>query len=263
MYNLIVWSKDRPAQLELLLKSVQRHYPYFSAISVIFTYSNNDFLDGYKIVSDLYPKVKFLKQQGIYTNERLTKTLVEKADTRGICFSTDDTVIYRKPEVVYATVEYGECFSLRLGLNTIVQNCHTGELQSPLNFVNRNYEDTISWNPHDYSPVSNYGYCFGLDMCMYNTKQLRDILKKITFKKSNELEAALFKFRNTITKMTSYETSIAVNIPDNNMSGITQSSGGSLEDLNKAFLAGKRIDLFNIMSQRIVGCHQQIKLELI
>lgn len=260
MNNLIIWSKNRACQLNLLLDSIKSNCPnFFDKIGVVFTCTNKDFYAGYNIVSDLHPSVNFYKQQDKYDNEYLTRALVNNPKNSAVYFSTDDTVIYRQNLGEPPSIHYGECFSLRLGLNTIIQNCHSGEIQPPLNNYIKD-GDQISWNPHRYYPISNYGYCFGLDMCGYNATQMQNIFKQIRFKNSNELESALFKFRDSITVMRSYERSIAVNVPMNNMSGVTQSMNISQEDLNYQFLAGRRLELPELLS--VIGCHQEINLQL-
>jgi hypothetical protein len=263
MNKLIIWSKDRPCQLELLLNSISKNYPVFDSINVVFTYTNKDFLRGYYIVSDLYPSVRFYPEQDRFGFEYLTKTLVNHPDNTAVYFSTDDTVVYRQNLGGSHGINYGECFTLRLGTNTIVQNCHTGELQPSLGaYVQEG--DVILWNPHLCDPISNYGYCFGLDMCGYNAIHMQNIFKQISFKNPNQLESWLFKFRDSITVMKSYETSIAVNIPLNNMSGITECMKGtpSLEELNAEFLKGKRIRLSDVMNTVILGAHQEVNLQL-
>lgn len=259
MNHLIIWSKDRAAQLDMLLNSVaSQRIKIFDRISVIFKASSPEFLRGYLLLD--YPglNVRFYNEQ--YCDfERLTKTVVNNPKYDSIYFCTDDTVLYAETPNYLPSVKYGECISLRLGLNTIMQNCHTGEIQLPLN---QYVEDGnwIRWNPHSYYAVSNYGYCFGLDMCGYNATHIRNIFKQISFKTTNQLESALFKFRDSITTINAFSKSVAVNIPYNNISGVTACMQGtpSLLQLNTEFLNGKRLKWDT--NSRVIGCHQEIPL---
>ena len=48
--NVIIFSKDRAAQLDLLLRSIEKNFakPYYQNVTVIFRASNQSFVDGYK-----------------------------------------------------------------------------------------------------------------------------------------------------------------------------------------------------------------------
>jgi hypothetical protein len=256
MNNLIIWSKDRAAQLDLLIRTIDSQpYQPFEIIDVVYKSTTKEFDDGYKILRKIYPHVFFWSEKWD-SFEHHTKSLV---DGDSVFFSTDDTILYSNLPSKLPYINYGECFSLRLGTNTIVQNCHTGELQEPLNkFVDNGM--FIAWNPHLYQATSNYGYCFGLDMCGYNATQIRNIFKQINFKTTNELESRLFNYRSGITVMNSFRKSVAVNIPFNNISGVTacMSNTPSLSQLNTDFLDGKRLQ-YDI-SVKVQGCHQEIPL---
>lgn len=257
MNNLIIWSKDRAAQLELLLRTVySQAYNLFDSVNVIYKATTPDFECGYQIVKQSRPDI-LLWSEHFINFENQTKLLADNCDS--VYFSTDDTILYRNCPTQLPSINYGECFSLRLGTNTIVQNCHTGELQEPLNkFVEE--ENTISWNPHLYHATSNYGYCFGLDMCGYNASQIRNVFKQINFKTTNELESRLFRHRSGITVMKAFRQSVAVNIPFNNISGVTACMSGtpSLSQLNNEFLNGKRLQYDTLV--KTSGCHQEIPL---
>lgn len=257
MNRLLVWSKDRAAQLELLLMTIKSQpYPLFDQICVVYKATTPDLEYGYQIVYQEYPQIPLFNEEFV-NFEHQTKTLANNCDN--IYFSTDDTILYRNCPYELPNINYGECFSLRLGTNTIIQNCHTGQLQEPLNKFIEGPEG-ISWNPHLYHPTNNYGYCFGLDMCGYNASQMRNIFKQIDFKTTNELESRLFKHRDGITVMKSFRRSVAVNVPYNNISGITACMSGtpSLSQLNTEFLNGKRL---RYDPQVVVeGCHQEIPL---
>lgn len=263
MNNLIIWSKDRACQLDLLLRSIELNAAdLFSDIKVIYKASNEAFTEGYfKIMEDHnYPALSLCNQGNISFNDVTVNLVGDCNDDTNVCFSTDDNVIYRKVTGNIGRLNYGQCFSLRLGLNTIVQNHNIGQLQPPLNIYIHEL-DKLYWRPEWYHPHSNYGYPWALDMHIYNSYQVKRTLERFKFNNTNELESNLFKFRGEITELQSFEQSVCVNIPFTNISGITQSDNHSLDKLNEEYLAGKRISLDYISRQPVQGCHQSFTLE--
>jgi hypothetical protein len=260
MRSLIIWSKNRPAQLELLTRSIyQNAKNTFEHISVIYKADNQLYQDAYEIVMECVSDMHLdMINQGSMSFEESTRLLITYEENQNLCFSTDDNLIYRSvPEL--PDVNYGECFSLRLGYNTVVQDHNKASLQPPLNQVIER-DGQLEWNPDKYHPLSNYGYPWALDFHVYSTRQLQDTVKRFSFKNTNELESGLFKYRNEITTMKSFTHSCAVNWPLNCLSGYTQSDNISNEWLNEQFLNGKRLSLDYIASQRIIGAHQSFQL---
>ena len=263
MINLIVWSKDRACQLHLLLESIKKNAPVFKT-SIIYKTSNEDYLKGYQKLMGLFPDSNFIVEEDM---TQQTRELV-KEDFSHVCFSTDDQVFYRpmpcNPEHALPRQD-GEIFSFRLGYNTIVQNCHTGDLQTPLNKVSK-VEDFIFWCANSYHPFSNYGYPLALDTHVFTRSFADWLIHAINWRTTNELESGWQHrdIRGRALFMCSYKKSISVNIPMNNHSQITrhgETHGYSTEFLNESYLNGDVIDLEAIGRESIVGCHQEIPLK--
>lgn len=276
MIDLLIWSKDRACQLHLLLESIEKNMTGVFNIFAICKSSDNEFFAAYDLLTSAFPDVNFIVEQDFYKD---TMSWIEKSNNY-ICFSTDDTVIYREPDYRFGHLRMNDwaTFSLRLGLNTLLQNYHTNEYQHPLVKYNvklglHPFSDTpepdepiLYWNFNHYHPHHNYGYPFGLDMHIYDSKLIKKLLKYQVFNNTNELESYLFGCKHLAPQyMASFIQSVAVNIPANNMSGVTiagQDYAHTTTELNKAYLEGQRIDLSKIEQTEIIGCHQEIPLEL-
>lgn len=275
---LIIWSKDRACQLNLLLRSMKRA-EFNPAVCIIFKASSIKYQDAYNKLKSRYKSDHYFFTQEFEDNlERSFENIsnhyifLTKSNSNlngNIGFSTDDTVLYRKMPITneqFPLLKYNECFSLRLGLNTLLQDYSVGSIQPPLNrYINGG--ETISWNPQEYHPQHNYGYPYSLDMHFFNSENIQDCLEEFSFKNTNELEGGLSHRRQRITDITSFKKSIAVNIPVNNMSKMTVSGkehAYSFEELNNAYLNNYEIDLDAIWgySDRVVGCHQEFPLKL-
>lgn len=272
MINLIVWSKDRACQLELLLRSLDKNLTGLMRPVVIYKASNDKYKEAYSIVENDYEEALFVEETDFYTD---TMAFVYPVDgVVGTAFSTDDTVIYyrrtRDDVLKYNHIENelkkDRIISLRYGINTIIQDYHTGRTQPILKNYFPAAPGMICWSWNDYHPHDNYGYPMGLDMHIYPTQTIYNIMKEFHFNTTNELETNLFHNRQKAPFIIcSPIGSIAVNIPANSISGVTRAGevhGYSTETLNDAFLDGKRINLESIEAQNIVGSHQEVPLEL-
>lgn len=268
MINLIVWSKDRACQLDCLLRSLPINF--FNKVYVIYKTSDDNFQKGYEKLSARFQHVIFIKEVSLHdqTMEVIGECL---SSTSKIALSTDDTVFFKNPpmtpeEVVKSMGPQTVTFSFRYGFNTIVQDCHIDSYQPSLN-IYQDCGDYISWNSEYYHPLTNYGYPFGLDMHVYDAQMLYNLANQIDFKNTNQLESGLFHLRVHAPKIiNSFKHSVAVNIPCNNMSGITRSGEKypfTIEELNKAYLDDYIINLDDIKGARIIGSHQEIDWTLI
>lgn len=265
MITLVVWSKDRACQLDCLLQSIERFAPNTFSVCVVAKSSNDIFREAYDQVFAEH-KVLAIGHETNGDFHYLTNQFINLAGEQ-IAFSTDDTILYREPETpILEAAKCASIFSLRYGLNTIVQDYHTGRKQPILRNPARHpsMPDVIAWAWRHYHPLNNYGYPFGLDLHIYNTKMLKDILRGAHYDTSNQLETLLFEKRDLAPPfISSYDTSVAVNVPVNNMSGITRGGedyGYTIEELNNRYLAGMRIDLDDLCSHEIVGSHQELPL---
>ena len=95
MINLIIWSKDRAAQLHLLLESLDRNLPDSFITSVIYTYSSPEFKAGYDRIQDEFDA----NRVGLVLETDLREQTLSLIDDKSfdlVAFSTDDTVIYKK-----------------------------------------------------------------------------------------------------------------------------------------------------------------------
>lgn len=267
MINLLIWSKDRACQLDLLLGSLPQGY---FDVDVLFKVSNDDFDRGYTLLKSKYPNVNFIREAvfHVQTMDCLAKA---KYENKTICVSTDDTVFYRHPNLKWYEIsdlitEEVCTFSFRYGLNTTLQNHNTGEIQPSLNIYEDNHTH-IRWRFDNYHPLHNYGYPFGLDMHVYDGDLLFQLAQNIEFNNTNQLESGLFQYTNVVPRIVCAEKiSTAVNIPCNNMSGITlggQQYPFDVEYLNRMFLEGYTINLEPIQKLEFNSCHFEIPLELI
>lgn len=257
--KLIIWSRDRACQLETLINSA---LPIGFDIHVIYSYTSEIHRESYEVLQKEYPDItlhhqidgqgKFIFSSIFHNDEFFT-------------ISCDDVYVFDNDFTTKEVEEYMsgiDVFSLRYGLNTIIQDVFRNNLeQPPLNRYSYYFDDVIEWNTRDYHPLMNYGYPFGLDMHTYRSSVFRKMTRFIEFDRPPELEGGLNKYRNSIVPIIrSFETSKAVCVPLNNLSGNTKSYGPGVNELVVDFLNGKRL---RFKETEINACHQLLEYELV
>jgi hypothetical protein len=269
MIDLIIWSMDRAAQLDALLRSLDRFANGIFNPWIVYKTSNKDFLNGYKRFADLkFSFEPFFAYQNIKgtTFESLTKLGLSEGKEDWVAFSTDDTILHKlvDTDILKEALPIlpNQVFSLRLGYNTLIQDCHKRTVQPPLN-QHINHGKWLSWNIDKYHPHENYGYPFGLDLHVFRRELIVPILEEIEFSSTNDIESQLTtNYRSKIDELRSFENSCAVNIPINTVTGITRAGERHpvlKEELNRKWLEGWKIDLEDIMKTEFFGCHQEHK----
>jgi hypothetical protein len=277
MVDLIIWSKDRPCQLHAFLKSVQLYAnEVFSSINVIYNYSNDAYKEGYKLLQEEMMYDEFITVDGpsyhfywenLVGMKATTLSVLEYCKSEWVCFSTDDELMVKlvdKTKLAKALPKQeNHIFSLRLGYNTIDQDIHLGTKQAPLN-IHTNKDGILTWPIAFYRPDFNYGYFGSLDMNIYRRSLINRIIN-FDWKNTNQLEGGWSTLRHECDYISSFEESVAVNIPANNMSMYTKAGQYfpfTTEELNEKFLAGKRIDIEKTLKGvEITGSHQEIMYE--
>ena len=264
MIDLIVWSKDRACQLDLLLRSIKKNANLFK-VSVLYL-SSDSHKESYEKVIDEHKDVNFIKENDFRSD---TISLIESCDDV-ICFSTDDMVFYRESPYNYEMLKnflpsINSVFSFRLGLNTVKQDIHNNTYQQALNSFTKITENIIGWQTRYYNPVSNYGYPIALDTHIFPISTILPLIKRTDWINTNTLEGNLQRYSYIFEYMYSFDKSVSVNIPVNNMSNFTESGinhNYSIEYLRDMYMSGKKISL-DFSNEKVVGCHQEMRFEFI
>lgn len=258
MFGLLIWSKNRAAQLDLLLSSIEKFCPNLFKINVLYKHDAEKFAEGYEKLKEYHQNVNYHYEQNLAQD---TKAILAQYDY--CCVSTDDTIFYSPFSITEKQMENIDIFSLRIGQNNKIQNPFNNEPQVPITkFADEGY--TICWDSRFYPLHSNPGYLFGHDATIYSRRYL-DLIQNLNFKSINELESYLIL--NCSNKINPYirgfKQSKAVNIPGNNTSGVTQTDNSlPLNEINNKFLLGQRFDLNCLNNVKIVGAHQLLPLTM-
>lgn len=260
--KILIWSKDRACQLDIFLTSVQKFAKFTPKVVCLYKASSPEFELAYQKLAEEYNTkypdfLELVSETDFYCD---TIRLIDESNS--ICLCTDDSVFFGEFGLHDDLIKEHATFSYRTGFNTRIQHTHGGIEQPYLNRYCLN-NDILSWKWTEYSQINDYGYPLSLDGHVYLTSRLMSVITNINFKNPNELEGRLFFNKGCWPQtMASYPHSRLVNVPVNNMSGITRYADKysyPIDELNTDFLAGKRFK-YDFSGVEIVGAHQELRM---
>ena len=250
--NVVIFSKDRAAQLDLLLRSMPE---WFDEVYVIWTASDNNYRNAYQVLMNETPECVMCIQQG----KDFKQDTVWFADSPNehTMFLTDDDVFLRGFDMP-TMPDNVACLSLRL--NPRMDYCYT--LNRPQKMPKIGTAGNIwNWRLAD----ADYGYPMSLDGHIFRTADILPLLERLDYHDPNSLEAALA--RNPINRpmMMCFDRSVIVNNPVNRVQDTIKNRFGeffgySQEWLNKQFMAGKRIKLEPFIGYDPNACHVELPI---
>jgi len=287
--SIVIFSKDRAAQLDLCLKSIYENLSILSehwTIYVVYTSSSEDFEKGYvQLTEEWYKKASSIYFFPEYKYKGFKKTLEYciKHWEEYVLFFTDDDIVYRKFEhnfsVLSESFEKNEnllCTSLRLGTNTFVQDQYTNSMCLIPDEVIISEETLKIWNWKVQSmgeSETNFGYPFSVDGHLFKSKQAKWIIENTEYYNPNTLEAKAHRTHvmdteyaeNLSDEMACFKNSYVINTPLNRVQDtFTNSSGVFFKEtpisLNEQFLKNARLTLEGMDFSTIIGVHQELKL---
>ena len=283
LINGLILSKNRASQLRLLLESINLNAEgFFNEIKIIYTFSDDDYAKGYeKLISEkILSNIVWEKETDFVQN---FLDAFEFSETEYICGIVDDCVFHKRIPLDSQQVcrlmqdQQTFCFSLRLGLNTYIQNfatqtCDPLWVSSPFpqpkfrKAVDTpfDYEESIScikWNWMMRSFSSNFGYPISLDGHIYRAKDMSAISNY--FKNGEQginnlrhWESQLAHNIRSLTRqvsMMSFRQSCLISAANNCVQDPPMTAGTfyptSEEELNDKYLNNKVLDLKGLEPQ--------------
>lgn len=271
MIRAIVFSKDRPAQLDLLLRSIKVNAPWISPVTVIFHSPNSRMIDGYLTCAAEHPSVTFLREKVF--REQVVRTLTDGWTTL-LC---DDDVFYRRvtasfvqqplPHEILLAHPSVLCVSLRLGHNTTY--CYSLRSEQMIRLAMPLDSGVFLW-PWGNDCTGDYSYPGSCDGHVFRGHQLRRLLENTPnpWNSPNELEDALNRAcqMSLLPLMASYPQSLLVGIPVNSTQTAykpnrhSETHRAPVETLLNHYLKGKRLSLDSVVASEVDSAHREFKL---
>lgn len=263
--SVIVFSKDRAPQLDLLLRTYALHaQPHPAPVCVQYSASTPLHEKAYQQVLAQH---RSLIAHAIAENgfKPTLMQLLQRHSTRNVMFLVDDIVFIDdfSVDLLSCWDTHSAIFSLRLGAN-IVRSFNSGidvQVQPGLKPIRVDHQQLLSWTWRH--GVLDWNLPVSLDGNVLPTAELLPIIASQTIKGPNSLEQALghyrflFKFRPGVC----YPTSRLVNLP---MNTVKTEQGFDFpnfqvapEHLAEQYLQGMRLCMDDYRGAQPDSCHME------
>ena len=205
MITAIILSKDKAAQLHLLLESIQKNSGNLFNIKVVYESSNAVFEEGYnKTKEEFFYKDRYGLNFPIKwfprNHDNLSLDILEH-----LSFSRDLTCVLNDENIVFnrlpSYAKIMELFrtnaisalSLRLGNNTVIQNAYNIndyfiDKPSEGEFI---LDKFMLWDASLVKPFTNFSMPFSHNGHVYTTKLINFILERTNIKNIDDFEKSL------------------------------------------------------------------------
>jgi hypothetical protein len=254
--DVLVFSKDRACQLDLLLRSIKHSLTEWRdcRIHVLYTFSARRFESGYAATMSRHPEFGWtceLDEQQRF--RELVLSFVGGNDH--IAFLVDD-------DVLTAPVSLGEpefqrfladgsivCVSLRL----CPQIDHSYALNRPIEVPRFDHGTIWNWTQAD----GEWGYPMSLDGHVFRSRELLPLLQRLQFANPNTLEMALSNHPLPQTRAICFPAAKLVNLPLNRVQPNfpNRDMGIDRDWLNRQFLGGRQLSLSMAVGLRNRAAH--------
>lgn len=270
LISSLIFSRNRPAQLDALLMSLERNAPGVFDITVLWRSTSPEFYRGYLRLLEINSYASILEHEGDFRTD-VMRYLPERGP---VVFFTDDSILYRPlpsiPDVFGADLA---AFSLRLGANTTRCYPHNRDQRVPDQFETLWWPDeaanqTAMWDWREAD--GDFGYPASLDGHIMLATDVRHMIGNQGFTNPNTLEDVLaFHARGRLPHaLAAFGQSCLVGIPANRVADTHDTnragdlSSYSIETLNSLFLDGYRVNIDAMDWTLVDGAHSEIPLVL-
>jgi len=289
----LIFSKDRPLQLEATLSSFALHAEEAATtpITVLFRATDPDFQRGYQLLAgELSSRLTITWiEESSFRNDLLQQLQDPRPLSRSqrwlqrlgwrpaplrhdhLLFLVDDNIFVRSFSLA-AVVDCLEAtpaaigFSLRLGRNTT--SCYSLSCaQSLPAFQRTEIGLRFAWS----GQAGDFGYPLEVSSSVYRTRDLAPLLRQLPYANPNRLEQALATVSQLLAKrrpeLLCFEKSVAFCAPVNKVQSVFDNRAGSKQDqssdaLNQLFLEGSRVAISSLVDFTPDAAHVELDLPL-
>lgn len=263
--NVVIFSKDRPAQLDACLRSFQHFFQdkdkFDWQLKVIYRTSEEQFEEGYRFIEKcLGPKVGLVSENVMDQAGLSFKSVVREAldpEAPYTMFLVDD-IIFKEPFQFFGpNVDLDSIFenqevlahSLRLGQN--INFCYpTNQNVEIPEFITGTNDNILYWDWR--SAQGDWGYPMSVDGHVFKTSFISKVIDYINFRNPNSFEGNMAqlvgqgRFHHMPLMSVPRGQSVLLNIPANRVQEEAQNRHGNLitaREMNEYFNSDKRIDI--------------------
>lgn len=266
--NIIIFSRNRAMQLDLLLRSLKKSFKEIKTakVSVVYDFSDIEYFDAYEILKEDHPEVHFVTDTdgGTFKTTLLNLIDTKKQLTMFLC---DDNIFVNQwsiNDIPIQEVNFSnEIIACSLRLWDGIDTCYATRQLSPRPKYINDY--TFYWNGAN----GDWGYPMSVDGNVYKTEFILGQIQFVNFSNPNTLEAGLASLSNTYAHkpMISFfkDKPKVINVPANVVQTIYANrhfNSMTTMDLNQYFLNDKRISLTPIYGKGFNTVHVELEFDI-
>jgi hypothetical protein len=259
--SLIVFSKDRPLQLQAFIESCDIFFKNYDRLYLVYNYSDKDYKSAYDQIVIKYDKIIAIDENKYSSFKTALSFVLNSLSTQKFMFFVDDIMFTDYINASnFANVDLKNAIiSLRLGLNLNYSYVVKEKMNLP-KFSNTNNFIEWNWNESEY----DWAYPLSLDGNMYLVEEFKILIKHLNFKSPNTLEDSLQIIKKYFGKRKGlcFEKSKLFNNPCNKVQSDNNNYHGSLhqDDLLKLWQEGFRINPLNYQNYNNISVHEEVTL---
>jgi glycosyltransferase involved in cell wall biosynthesis len=261
----VVFSKDRPLQLDAVLTSLELNFADLglARVCVLYTTSSDEYEALYRTVAAEHRRTEFRRESDFKAD------LIDlAAGSRFLMFVVDDTLFVGAASVgvpVRVLQADKAClgFSYRLGRNTTY--CYPKDREQRLPGFRSSGEGTLTfdWPGAD----ADFGYPLELSSSLYRSSDMAPLLGRLRYRNPNTLEGELARVARTLARrmpcLACYEQSVAFSVPANMVQTTWQNRFDGRPELDpqslaREFALGRRLDVGHYRGHVARAAHEEL-----
>lgn len=268
--SVLIFSKDRAMQLHALLQSIETLCKdVYDNITILYTYSNFEFQQGYDLLINRYSKYNFVKETNFEKNVR---EFITNNRTRYISFLVDDALFFKSldKDKIISFLSRPDTISFIPGVGTNTQFSNTASTIFALPEMEIN-DGLYIWNWKTTKDQAEFSCPLMVVGNIFNTTVFNKLFSKIKirFNNPNFFEELLqFILQNQYKKnipryCACFKNSCIVHSANNRVQTTHPNHSGQVYDftpknLNSKYLNGMIIDIKDYQFNNIIGMHHEL-----
>ena len=260
MLRMIVCSKDRASQLDLLLRSVKKQFHDWGqqTIIVLQRTTTDSFAEGYRLLAKEHPEVIYVEEESFRSD---FQKLALDGEESHLQLLVDDNVFVRPFSLDdrefrdFSTDDLVAALSLRM--NPSMDYCYTENVYTGTPW----FRADRAW----YWPGlrGDWGYPNSVDGNIWRRADVRAVIGTGAYERLHQLEPALrLAMRRPLSIC--YGQSRILNVANNTVQDCAVANrhgGGDATEMNERYLAGEHIGLENIEQAAPKSPHFEIEYQ--
>ena len=259
--DMVIWSRDRAMQLDLLLRSTYRFFPAVARIGILWRATTADSRKAYAKVQERFSSQS---PQPEWVHERIFKddlmSILNTFDSPLVLGNSDDNVFIRDVDADSIMVPQPKYIAFSLRLNPQVNYCQPANLHivAPKNLTLAGNCVVWDWTYSD--PQGYWGYPHACDSNVYDAAYFKQLIAPLDFHNPRTLEIEMNEHRPFYSQkpnMISFIDTCLLNVCNNVIQDGSSNPAGteSPEVLTKRYLSGDEIELSPFVDLHPTQCH--------